>query len=641
MELSRIKPYTSLTLARVSTGREGPALLKEILNEIEKLLDFAAPKAARRLIGRNGPVKNEDLTVGSLHYVESRRPGWTSDSETKDVINQIVVVCQRGSHVAIVLTDTAWCRPLVKRFTGISRGLSALEPIKMGTLNAAFAEGAARTLWLSGIHVRTSVKADSKVLIGEDLRNALDPLGDQSYYFTAARCITKMGKRVTPVGVTPRQSRVWIGPSRSWDDFRDYVSGVFDCLKAVEKKRQSDDAPIPILAAPVSGLEDVRDAFDIGVIAPEVAAEDSDEETLKMYERWAYEARFDVVSAKGANLVADIWLGQTRLGSLDMQVDLSNPADVRYEITPKFNDGQEDLLKEFIDLCKNRRWFQIRYESGHTLSNGMLYSSRLRDFRFDNWRFPDFTGFDICKEKPPEKKKGGKKFSPDAVGSGDSLFCWVVNNWPDLEGTGKRRGWLACDDGAMEIADFIHLDTSMSPPLLSLIHVKGSHGSGPGRSVSVSDYEVVTAQAQKNLRSLDKMILGAGLAQGLNKEIGKLVWLDGKRQTGRTGFLAALREVGENLSRRVVILQPRLSRDVLESVRAEKKGTAGKKSNKPSGGAIRLMQLETMLVGAQNACRTLGADFWVVADGTPVPPQAPPASPGRTPRRQTPRGGNR
>ena len=640
MDLLLIKPYASLTLARVSTGREAPELSKEILDEIEELLDFAAPIPARRLIGRNGPIKNEDLTIGSIHYVESLRPGWTNDTETKDIINQIVVVCERGSHVAIVPTDTSWCRPLVKRFTGTGGGLSALEPIKMGTLNAAFAEGAARTLWLSGIHVRTRVKADSKVLIGEDLRNALDPLGDQSYYFTAARCVTKIGERLTPVGITPRQSRVWIGPSRSWDDFMDYVSGVFDCLAAVEKKRQSDDAPIPILASPISRTVDVRDAFDISVIAPEVTVEDSDEEIRKIHERWAYEAWYDVVSTKGANLVADVWLEQTPVGQLDIQVDVANPADIRFEFKQRPEKGREDLLQEFVELCKNRQLIQIRYESGHTLSNGMLYSSRLRDFRFDNWRFPDFAGFDICKEKPPEKKKGGKKFSPEAVGSGDSLFCWVVNNWPDLEGTGKRQGWLVCDDGAMEIADFIHLDTSMSPPLLSLIHVKGSHGSGPGRSVSVSDYEVVTAQAQKNLRSLDKIILGAGLAKGLNKEIGKLVWLNGKKQPGRAGFLAKLREVGDNLSRRVVILQPRLSRDVLESVRAEKKRASGKKSYKPSGGAIRLMQLETMLVEAQNACRTLGADFLVVADGTPAPPRITPVPPGRTPRRRTVRGGN-
>jgi len=388
---------------------------------------------------------------------------------------------------------------------------------------------------------------------------------------------------------------------------------VFDCLEAVEKEHLSDEAPIHILAYRITKPVDVRDAYAIGVIPPEVAPEESDEETRNLQERWAYDARFDVVSTKSANLVANVWLGQIRLGSLDITVDPSNPADVRYDITPKPEKGQEELLQEFADLCKNRQWFKIRYESGHTLSSGMLLSPQLRDFDFDNWRFPSFVGFDICKEKPGRKRAGREVFTPEAVGTGNSLFCWVVKNWPDLEGKGKHKGWLACDDGSMEIADFIHLDTSKPPALLSLIHVKGSHGAAV-RSISVSDYEVVVAQAQKNLRNLYQRILDEGLVGGINKEIGKLVWLNGGRRT-RQDFLAALRGVRENIKRQVIVLQPSMSREMLESARAEKQKAAGKKA-KPSGNVIRLMQLETLLVEAQNACRNVGAEFLVVADGT-------------------------
>ncbi len=640
MDHSLLKPYTSFTLARIKPGRGGEGLLKEILDEIENILGLAAPNATRKLIGRYGPIGDRSFETGSLHYEERRRPPWTSDSDTIDVVNHLVVVCRRGDHVAIALTDTALGQALLKQFSGAGEGLSALEPIEIRALNAAFARGAARTLWLSGIHARTTVKADSKVLIGEDLRDALDPLGDQSYYFTAARCVTKLGKRPTPVGISPRQSRVWIGPSRSWADFQDRVSRVFDCLEGIRKTSPKDDEPFPILATPLSSPGDVSGAFDVSILAPEATAEEREQKIRIQQEELAYETNFKVVPTEGANLVAEVRLGQTLLGRLNISVDASNPAHVRYAIKPEPDKGQESFLKECVDLCKNRDWFQIRYESGHTLSGGMLYSPRLRDFHFENWRFADFSGYDIGKEKPTGKKEGRQVFVPEWVGTKDSLFCWVVNNWPYLDGVGHRRGWLASDDGAMERADFIHLDIAMDPPWLTLIHVKGAHGAGPGCSVSVSDYEVVTAQAQKNLRSLDRIFLEAGLAEGLTKRIGKLVWHDGKRQKDRTGFLKTLNGIGENLRKRVVVVQPRLSREILKSVRIEQEKIAGKKGAKPSGDVMRLMQLETLLVGAQNACRGREAEFWVIADGTPAAPKRK-AAPVRTPRSRTPRRGDK
>jgi hypothetical protein len=227
------------------------------------------------------------------------------------------------------------------------------------------------------------------------------------------------------------------------------------------------------------------------------------------------------------------------------------------------------------------------------------------------------------------------------IGSNDSLFCWIKRHWPNLDGTSPSQGWLACDDGSMEIADFIHLDTNTDKgsPLLSLIHVKGSHSKEPDRAISVSDYEVVTAQAQKNLRFLDRLLLQKGLDQGIGKRNWKLVWHNGIEQPDRRGILAALRKVRTNYKRQVVIVQPRLSRSILEDVRAEKESKDNKKRSKPAGRVVRLMQLETMLVGAQNACRAMGAEFLVIVDGTPLP--ARPVSTRRTPRSRTPRGGTR
>lgn len=163
-----------------------------------------------------------------------------------DQINHLILVCRRNRHVAIYLSDTSWRSAIVKQFGKAgSKGLSALYKIGPGLLNAAFVKGAARTLWLSGAHARTSIKADNKILSGIELQDALDPLGDQTYYFTAARCASDFDKGVVAIGTSPRGSRIWVGSSRSWDEFVNPVTAI---LKHLEATIKPVDAPIPVVA---------------------------------------------------------------------------------------------------------------------------------------------------------------------------------------------------------------------------------------------------------------------------------------------------------------------------------------------------------------------------------------------------------
>ena len=622
MKLATLRPYTSLTLTRVRSGQAGKDLIAQILDDIQDALGFSTPGMARILVGRSGPIKDGDLKVGCIQYTEKRTPRWSSDEALKDVLNHLVLVCLRKQYVAILLSDPSHAAAISHRFGGETvTGLSALQAVESGVLNAAFAEGPARTLWLSGIHTRTSVKADSKVLTGANLRDALDPLGDQSYYFTAARCMTDLGKRHGPVGLSPRRSRIWTGPSRSWKEFREGVEEILRKLESTEREHLSNDTPLPVLAAPVSKVDDVQDAFDMNVIAPELVSEEAeDADARDLMERWSYRASFSVMATEGPNLVATVSLDGKPLGSLNVRGDLADPKRVRFEVTPEPGAADAELLREAAEVCRNRRWLQIRYESGHTLSDGTLYSPRFRDVHFEGWRLPDLAGIDISDEKPTKRdKKGRKKFNPAALGNTQSLFCWVWNNWPSTDGTARRRGWLACDDGAMEKADFIHFVEDANPPRLSLIHVKGSGSAEPGRGISVSDYEVVTAQAIKNLRHVDRQILAEWLDQGLRKFVGRLVWHDGVKQRDRKGMLFALRKARENYTRRVVIIQPRVSKHLLEAARAQQAKKAA------TGIVARLRQLETLLVGATAACHALGTDFLVIGDGSPQPPSTLPS----------------
>jgi hypothetical protein len=56
----------------------------------------------------------------------------------------------------------------------------------------------------------------------------------------------------------------------------------------------------------------------------------------------------------------------------------------------------------------------------------------------------------------------------------DSLFGSVVRRF--------GNGWLTCDDGPGEVADFVHVDPA---GVLTLVHVKAAHGDGHRRGVAV------------------------------------------------------------------------------------------------------------------------------------------------------------
>ncbi len=174
-------------------------------------------------------------------------------------------------------------------------------------------QGRARTLWLTGTHRRTLVKADNKVLSGIDLEYALDPLDDQTFYFSAARCMPEIGPGpARPVGVVPRSSRVWAGTSKSWDDCR---SGITALLSHLEGTPIGEDAPLPWLAVPATSADRLDGAFDISLQPPESLdpiAGASPEEMVEL-EELAYGVRFDEIQSKGADFSAKVFLHQDLL----------------------------------------------------------------------------------------------------------------------------------------------------------------------------------------------------------------------------------------------------------------------------------------------------------------------------------------
>ena len=212
--------------------------------------------------------------------------------------------------------------------------------------------------------------------------------------------------------------------------------------------------------------------------------------------------------------------------------------------------------------------------------------------RSQTGRFVDFETFRVDQEKPALLSETGQH---------QSLFDWVQLRWPCSD---PQRGWLASDDGAMEIADFIHLDDASDPPSITLIHVKGAGSSSPGRRISVSNYEVVSAQAVKNLRFLDRRGLIDGLSDGLNRNVAVLAWHDGQQATRQAMIKALDRIRGGNIERRIVILQPHVREKTLSDIRQR---------HGPPDDLARLRQLDTLLHSVDSSCRALGARLTVLS----------------------------
>jgi hypothetical protein len=511
-----------------------------------------------------------------------------------DRVHQLVLMCRRNRLIAMYASDSRVRASLADKFgdPGATGGLGAIEPIATGELNAAFVQGPTRTLELAGTHRRTTVKADSKILSGLDLRDALDPLDDQSYYFSAARSLVGG----MPVGVTPRRSSLWAGATRVWQDFRESVEML---LRRLETVTQPQPAPLPVLAVAAVEASAVEGAFDVSLQPPELLADDPtiDQNTREELERWGLGSHFEVFDIDGADLRARVYLDGEPLGTLAFTVDLSNPERVRWEA-----DGEAaspttaDRHREALRHCRGTHWVKIRYDSGHTISDGAVFQVRFRDVSFPNFIWTDLSGFDLKREKPDPLSD---------VGNQESLFDWIQRFWPNHDqSTTLPGGWLACDDGSMEIADFIHLDQGANPPLLSLIHVKGAHSASPQRQISVSAYEVVVGQAVKNLRYLDRLALEEGLAAGIGRMVGSLVWRN-RDSTTREEMIQALQGAGTNYQRQVVVFQPHVTRTRHDSARATAAGTE----------LARLRQLDTLLLGADADAHALGARFWVLADG--------------------------
>jgi hypothetical protein len=295
-----------------------------------------------------------------------------------------------------------------------------------------------------------------------------------------------------------------------------------------------------VLAGRVFDLAEVSGAYEIGVPNIEDLPDvDADLDRLRDAVEVLHRATLRVAAhGSGTAFTAEVALDGVTGGKLGGNVVERNG---RRLLDLGFRGEPSDLptvrcVLDALHLLSDR--LVIRYRSGPAYMHGDVISSRIRSSPFSGWSWESFEGYRIHIEKPV-----GDVHAKTAADGDNSLFGWVVRRFDE--------GWLTCDDGPGQIADFVHVDPS---GVLRLVHVKAAHGVGDRRSMAVVPYQGVVGQAVKNLHFVtEPELLRKRLADGSS---GKACWTDGRRVKGRSELLEVLDIRDAPAPAQIVVVQP-------------------------------------------------------------------------------------
>jgi len=594
--LNDLKPYLGALLFTASTKARDAAMIDAALAEIELGLKTKSPMRLATASAATG------LWCGALVYTEERTPAWW-DGGPREQKRELVVVAGKGAHFAVCASDGSLRDRLAVT-------LKAGTPVERSEMARAFVGPEAKTAWLNGIHAPSDVKADAKMLSGHALEFAIDPLGDQSYFLSALRSRptiaglsrTRRRKKIVVqepavLGTAPGRARVWLGRPKSWSLFTQELEALLDHLAA--GKAVQAPSSYKGLATEIDTIGVLGNAYAISLLPAEITEEDEgvDPVDLELARRWAYATHFDITPGSNGDFDADVSIDGAPVGTVSISLEF-DPRTGRAALKASWTKTVPKMSKlraGLLQAITKRGGSKVYYDCGHSFADDRLFAAGLQDRVFD-WTTRDFSSWNIHREKPVVK---GKKLV-DAILSGKdtSLFDYVIKTY-------GGQGILACDDGAMEVADFIHLDTVTGS--LTLIHVKAAGGKKrkkPGDlPVSVSDYEIVASQAVKNVRHLETSHLLDRLKAGADHEMKRATWVDGVPVSDRSALFAALANRKSSAKCEVIILQPRLTQTEIDHCKQHPASKRGQQ----------FKQLNALMLGTRQAIVSCGGTFTVLA----------------------------
>lgn len=593
LQLSLVRPYVSLLVLEclvedVSQEHAGlavrlRALARDRADVVREHLTEGITGGASTILNATGEG-NDLLHVNGFVSRAVGPPSWMYGGEFRDVSHSLVMTVFLGRFVAITVNGDGSGINL-QRWLDQSP-VPPYQRIDPHVLEAAFLAGDAKSMWLDGVHSPRVTKANSKQLSGPSLQEALDPFDDSTFSLSAARAeITDVvaGGPDGNIGVNPGESRVWLKRSEGLDDYLSKATWVLERVRRqAEELNPPASAMYPWLATRVAGLSNVHRAFHVSVPAlSDVSPDDVDVDTIAAL-ALLEDAELVVMPGPGASFSVGIGSGGSIGGWARFDVSMDGRR-VRIAIGWDTNQVSTDqvLARPVLDALRAcAGLLRIHYESGHAIDVKGVWTSNATTAAFSGWRWLDFSGFDVATEKPLPPQ-GGSIHSAIGAPGDTSLFGWIATN--------LRSGYLVCDDGAGEVADFVHLDHDET---LSIIHVK-SAGSARSRNVAVQRYEGVVSQAVKNLALLRGDALLAAMRAPTRAQYA--TWYEGVRQADRAEFLEFLEARRATSRVRVVVLQPQVNRAAYDN----------------PANAAKVNLVNTLLNSARGSATGIGADFEV------------------------------
>lgn len=610
---SNLKPYMSVIILECTA--EDPALSFGTLVKILENPDFVRTGKTSQVAARSelsSRARESIRSLGSLESLsidqlfglvrrEQKIPAWAAfDVPYFDITHHLIIALRRNRLIAIRADENS-INTLQRKLDKSPR--PPLRRIKSDVLEAAFMRGDAKSLWLRSVQRRSTFRPDSKTLGGSYLQGALDPNEDNSFAMGSARCEMPSEPGITlvkgSVGVTVRNSQVWLKDS---SDFPTYAATIDELLRLTEAELSTprDFSAFPYLAQEVFDLSDISGAYEVLPVHPDGIPQashggDSSFEAALLLQ----EAVLEVCEgAKGNKFKLDVGLDGTSSGRLSLSL---NKVNGRFALDIGIDKSSSSPLApalEVRDALLESDLLEVFFESGHKYSGGRVWKTNFTPFRFPRWTWKDFKYFTIAREKPSGKSSSQEIHDSIDRHGDNSLFAWVVNHW--------KEGWLICDDGSGEAADFFHLSNE---DVLSIIHVKAASTAHPARRVRATDYEVVVSQASKNLLYMDRERLTDRLTRTTLTR--PACWTHGVRVNDkRQEFLQMLAASKASGRTEIVIVQPHLSESRFDSV------TKDEASGVINLDVLRLQLLEMLLKAARSSAVKYGADLRVIGSLT-------------------------
>jgi hypothetical protein len=613
-------PYVSLTLLEITLQDPHLGFLK-IATDLEKK-SVEARQGVRHLAASGIPddfFYGDSLQwmVDDIHDAHAfivccdNAPQWIDANSGYLNTDYHLVVIFRRNNLLSIHTDLPSLRDGIQSWLNRSPA-PPFRRIAEGFMNAAFVKGDTKGLWLRGTHARRTTKADTKTISGRRLDDALLPHEDSSFAMGSVRVMLPDDLGLValsgPIGITPRKSQLWASFSSGIADFFAKANDALVLVEAALAAGLSVDQPFPLLARREADLSAVSGAFDFSLADPSDITPNASSNP-ELLESAALLARATIAvegKTRSSNFTLHVGLDGAIGGALTGRIE-EKGENVRLRFGFNGNPTNGPPVRAVLDAltAHGDDLLTIYYESGHTVVEKAVWKRELKVSPFPNWDFWDLTTFDIEHEKPAIS---GDQAIHDAIGAmyrptkspgllvdDRSLFAWVVQHYND--------GWLICDDGSGEVADFVHISPEAK---LSLIHVKGAKGSGTSRQIAVGPYEVVASQAVKNWRYISPRNLAEQLR---NCTLARpACWTEGKRAADRSDFLQVLDWRRSDDPIEVVIVQPHVSELRYESAMNDRKrGLEGRPD------VLRITLLEALLNSARSSIVGAGADLRVSA----------------------------